>query len=297
MSHLLVPLDGAKAAETVFPMIRRLDAFGLSEITLLKTELPVAMDGYAVVCEAVLEQARSYLAEARNQLSGLKTPVRTLARLGPATSTILEVVDEKKATLVLMALDRRPRLVRFLFGSEAERLVRRCPVPVLVVPSPSAELAPTGPQEGRPLRSILVPLDGGRASRTILPHALELAQVGGARLLLVSVVPSHHPERTDFELAEEQLYAAGADCAAAGIDFSVLVESGDPVGRILAVCRDRGVDCIAMSTRGRSSLSRWIAPSATLRVLRESWLPTLTIRSDPAVRPVGLGAPHALGRQ
>jgi nucleotide-binding universal stress UspA family protein len=56
------------------------------------------------------------------------------------------------------------------------------------------------------------------------------------------------------------------------------------------------VDWIAMATRGRSSLSRWLTPSATLRVLRETGQPLLSVRAEPAARPVGLGAPTALGR-
>jgi nucleotide-binding universal stress UspA family protein len=117
----------------------------------------------------------------------------------------------------------------------------------------------------------------------------------------LSVIPrgtgrSADPAREEFECAEEQLYLAGADCAAAGVDFSVLLDHGDPVERILASCRDRHVDWIAMATRGRSSLSRWLAPSATLRVLRETAQPLLTVRAAPAVRPVGLGAPSVLGR-
>src|SRR5579859_950535 len=295
--HLLVPLEGNEFAESVLPVVRRLDALGVGEITLLRTEMPVAVDQYAVVCEAALEQAQKYLQEVRERLSGIKAPIRTLTQIGPAASTILEVARDRRATLILAAIAHRSRLVRFLFGNVTERVVQRSPVPVLAVP-PSwthllgAELAPGE----RLARSILVPLDGGRASRSILPHAIAMAGATGARILLLSVIArgsggSGDPGHEEFECAEEQLYLAGADCAAAGVEFSVLLDHGDPVERILASCRERHVDWIAMATRGRSSLSRWLAPSATLQVLRETAQPLLTVRAAPAARPVGLGAP------
>ncbi|HVR87887.1 MAG TPA: universal stress protein [Planctomycetota bacterium] len=300
--HLLVPLEGNEFAESVLPVVRRLDALGVSEITLLRTEMPVAVDQYAVACEAALEQAQKYLQEVRERLSGIQAPIRTLTQIGPAASTILEVARDRRATLILAAIAHRSRLVRFLFGNVTERLVERSRIPVLAVP-PSwvHELGADAAPGERLARNILVPLDGGHASRSILPHAVAMAVATGARILLFSVISpesrhSSDPTREEFECAEEQLYAAGADCAAAGVEFSVLMDHGEPVERILAACRDRRVDWVAMATRGRSSLSRWLAPSATLRVLRQTGLPLLTVRAELAARRVGLGAPPALGR-
>jgi len=302
LNHLLVPLEGDGFAESVLPVIRRLDVLGVEEITLLRTEMPVAIDQYAVVSDAALDQAEKYLQEVRQKLAGVKASIRTLAEIGPAASTILEVAREQKASLILAAIAQRSRLVRFLFGNVTERLVQRSPIPVLAVPSAWARDLGADPAPGERLaRSILVPLDGGRASRSILPHAITVASATGARILLLSVLSPRggntaDSDREEFEGSEEQLYAAGADCAAAGVDFSVIVDHGDPSERILGVCRERRVDWIAMATRGRSSLSRWLTPSATLRVLRQTGQPLLTVRAEPSARPVGLGAPAALGR-
>ena len=239
------------------------------------------------------EPAREGANEVRLRLSGLGATVHTLAQIGPAAATILEVSQDLSVSLILMSMPRRPRLVRFLFGNVTERVVQRSRIPVLAVPP--AGVPESDPERDGDLRSILVPLDGGQGSRSILPLALEAARASGARLLLLRVLPADRG-CDEFEGAEEQLYSAGAECAEAGVDFSVLMEYGDPAEQILSVCRDRRVDWIAMATRGRSSLSRWLTPSATLRVLRQTGRPLLTIREVPAARPVGLGAPPALGR-
>lgn len=294
LKHLLVPLDGRDSAEAVLPMLRRLDAMGASEVTLLRTEMPVVMDEYAAVSEAALGQARLELNELRLRVSDLAATVHTVAQIGPAASTVMEVAEEIGATMILASTPRRARLVRFLFGNVAERLVQRSRIPVLSVPPPGD--LEQDPDRGGALRSILVPLDGGQGSRSVLPFALEAARSSGARILLLSVLSGTRADSDEFEGAEERLYSAGAECAAAGVDFSVLMEYGDPAEQILSVCRDRRVDWIAMATRGRSSLSRWLTPSATLRVLRRTGRPLLTIRAVPSASPAGLGAPSSLGR-
>ncbi|MBV8878958.1 MAG: universal stress protein, partial [Planctomycetaceae bacterium] len=174
LKHLLVPLEGNESAESVLPYVRCLDAHGVSEITLLRTELPVALDEYAAVSEAALDHARNYLSTIKRRLSDVKARVRTLAQIGPAASTILDVARSREATLILAAATQRPRLVRFLFGNVTERLVQRSRVPVMAVPSQWTESAPVP-------RQLLLPLDGGRASRDILPPILEFAQATGAR--------------------------------------------------------------------------------------------------------------------
>lgn len=301
LKHLLVPLDGNASTEALLPAVRRFDGLGVSEITLLRSEMPVAIDEYAVVSEAAAERARTWLAGIRLRLSDLRATVHARAEIGPAASTTLECAGRIGADLILTCAARRSRLARFMFGTATEDLVQRSTVPLLTLPSP--------PFAMDALRTILVPLDGSRASRDILTPALDLARATGARLLLLCVLTpcgggrgafrrgeDGDPAREEFECAEEQLYAAGVECASAGAGFSVLVEYGDPGERIPAVCRDRGVDAVAMATRGRSSLARWLAPSTTLKVLRQAGLPLLTVRSVSAARPVGLGAPAALGR-
>ena len=72
--------------------------------------------------------------------------------------------------------------------------------------------------------------------------------------------------------------------------------SRGPAARILAVCREREVDGIAMATRGRAGVARWITPSATMKVLRECNVPLLSIRAESRARSAGFGALSAAGR-
>jgi len=297
LEHILVPLDGTSESEEALPYVRRLVGLGASRITLLRAELPVAMDEYAMVTEAARDQAREYLQGVKARLSDLPVRIGILPLIGPPATAALEAADLKQISLIVIAEAPRPRLARLLLGSVSERIVQRSPVPVLVVPPHwTYDLEPPMPPELRPIRTVLVPLNGTSASRLILPYALEIARQAKSRLLLVSVLPSpgarsglrqgagDEPSSDEREGAEEQLYAAGSQCAERGVDFTVILEHGDPAERILSVCRERSADWIAMATRGRSGFSRWLTPSATHRVLRESSLPVLTTRAESPVR-------------
>jgi nucleotide-binding universal stress UspA family protein len=132
--HLLVPLAGTPESESVLSQLPRLAKRG-STVTLLRTELPAALEQYTDLSDAALEHARRYLEELKGRLSGLKVPIRTLARIGAPAETILGVAREIGATLILLSSGRPSAVARFLFGSVPATVVKHSPVPVLVIPA------------------------------------------------------------------------------------------------------------------------------------------------------------------
>ena len=131
--HLLVPLAGTPESETVLQHLARLARRG-STVTLLRAEMPATLEQYTDLSDAALEHARRYLESVRGRLSALDVRVRTVARIGTPAETILDVAREIGATLILLSTGRRAPLARFLFGSVPGAVVKRSPVPVLVLP-------------------------------------------------------------------------------------------------------------------------------------------------------------------
>jgi nucleotide-binding universal stress UspA family protein len=133
--HVLVPLAGLPEFEAVLPHLRRLIRRGVTEITLVHTELPASIEGFELLRDASLAQARSFLARVKRRLSKLKVRVNAVAAIGAPAETILDLARDRKVTQILLSSTRRSGIARFLFGSVSEQVVRRSPVPVVVVPS------------------------------------------------------------------------------------------------------------------------------------------------------------------
>jgi len=193
--------------------------------------------------------------------------------------------------MIALATHGRTGLSRLILGSVAERVLRLSPVPVLVLrPFSSYEIAKTGRPEDEPLRKILVPVDGSELQRAVVPHASALAQVFGARIVLLHVrAPVMDQDRTaaeDEEIgkARHALRETAIEFSAAGVACLTLLEEGEAASRILGIARDHDVDLIAMATHDRRGIARWVSRSTTERVLQGARVPLLVVSAEGASR-------------
>jgi nucleotide-binding universal stress UspA family protein len=137
----------------------------------------------------------------------------------------------------------------------------------------------------------LVPLDGSRLAEGILPFLLQIAGPLAPEVALVYVVRPLGPpiveENSRFtvydpaaKLAEARDYLApiAAELQRKGFQVTSNVRKGEPVEEIVAAAREVGADIIAMTTHGRSGLSRVLFGSVAEAVLRQAELPVLMMR-------------------
>jgi nucleotide-binding universal stress UspA family protein len=142
---------------------------------------------------------------------------------------------------------------------------------------------------------ILVPLDGSKRAEAILPHATDLAQCYGAKVILLQVVepepliigpdmvyPIINQEMVEdrTQRAKEYLAARQAEFAARGIETSTHVGHGPIVEEIIKRAEREDVDLIAMASHGRTGLSRVFYGSVAAGVLNRIDRPLLLIRSS-----------------
>lgn len=127
----------------------------------------------------------------------------------------------------------------------------------------------------RMYQKILVPLDGSKVAEAILPCVVWLARSFGARVTLLTVAPS----RRESLAIEPTRYLEGVAryLAVRRIEAAPAVVYGDAPQEILSQGRERGCDLIAMSTRGRSGLSRGLLGSVTDAVVRSSDIPVVVV--------------------
>ena len=106
----------------------------------------------------------------------------------------------------------------------------------------------------------------------------------------LDVVVDQHPIYREQEMgslraeAEHSLARAKKRLTDAGLSVRVEVLFGQPAERIAEYAMKKKVDLIAMSTHGRSGLSRWVFGSVTEKVLRAVVVPILLIRPPGADR-------------
>jgi nucleotide-binding universal stress UspA family protein len=286
IERIVVPLDGSLTAEAILPQVRRMLYRNDSEVILVRAVNPPMVENAIVLAEADLAAAREYILGQMERLEKAGVRAKYVVRIGSPVGVILDVVEEHRATLIALATHGATGLKRLLFGSVAEGLIRKSPVPVLLVrPFWSYEIAPPVRPEHAPVRTVLLPLDGSDLSLEALPGVIELADLFEARVMLLRVVEEKPGSTEDRAEAEKQLQAVARVIEKKGVETVSLIERGDPVEQILKVVRLHGIDLLAMTTHGRSGISRAVAGSVTEQALRQATVPVLVTRNAGRVKP------------
>ncbi len=132
-------------------------------------------------------------------------------------------------------------------------------------------------------KRILVPLDQSLTAEAVIPLVADAARGGGAivRLLHVSPVPSQLVAKdgrvvayADQEMArleaEGRDYLHTAEARLDGVPVESLVRFGEPAEEILREAEAFGADLIAVTTAGRSGISRVALGSVAEAVFRKA---------------------------
>jgi nucleotide-binding universal stress UspA family protein len=143
-THLLVPLDGSRLAETALPATLALAAKFDSTITLLRVVRPpdisTSTSGTAMTEVLTMlrtyshEEAESYLHSHQRALRQQGYKVHRHVVFGDAVADIiLEVTEERDIDAIVMSTHGRSGLSRWVFGSVADKVLRQAKVPVLLI--------------------------------------------------------------------------------------------------------------------------------------------------------------------
>lgn len=307
---LLVPLDGSRLAERALPLATALARASGARLVLVRAvwvdTLP-GTDPTAAQVRAVAE-AEGYLQGVARRLAEEAVVAEVAVPYERPVEGILTEIALRQADLVVLSTHGRSGLGRVVYGSVAEAVLARSPVPVLLVRAgvPDGPLL-VGERPGR----VLVPLDGSALAEEALPHAVGLARLLNGSLVLLRVVvptpvvapplapggeillgaPVLDADLVEQERAEAEDYLR--DVAARLREQGVTVQTIASVGPVATVVLEtsRAVDAslIVLATHGRTGLERLLFGSVAAEVLRRAELPLLL------VRPTGLRLAGAEG--
>ena len=160
---------------------------------------------------------------------------------------------------------------------------------------------------GKAMLKILVPIDGSRSLRFVMPHVIrEFMKNRALKIHLLNVQPpfSWHiarfvgkKSRDDFhrDQAEKALRPAMQVLDSAGVPYSLHLEVGDKAKLITDTARSLQCDHIVMSTARKNSLTRMLEDSTTNKVLELTSIPVEVIAGDAVSRFERYGLPAGIG--
>ncbi len=141
---MLVPLDTSGFAECVLDHVTEIATFrAIPDVVLLSVVEPVTSQtmaymgsaGVKAAEERATKAAAQYLDGIKNRLALSKSKITTVVLTGAAAEVILDYVEKNGVDLLVLSSHGKSGLSRWLLGGTVDKLLRRSPVPVFLVPA------------------------------------------------------------------------------------------------------------------------------------------------------------------
>lgn len=308
--NILVPVDGSPFGETALPLAlslaRRAGAIlhlvhVMPPIGTIYSEAPLYIDSSLEreLFEHQRERNQAYLDRLARKLGALAPVVVKPALLaGDIPLLVRNHAAEIGADVVVMTTHARGPLGRFWLGSVADDLVRKLPMPLLLV-RPGETVTSFEPEPI--LRHILIPLDGEPLAEQILERAIELGALMKADFTLLRVIKPVLPTPYTVEGVSMGQMAQALIEETNRIQTQIASEAKEYLENVATGLRERGLkvetrveveekpalailhhaaetELIALCTHGRQGLSRLFLGSVADKVIRGGHLPVLVFR-------------------
>ena len=188
-----------------------------------------------------------------------------------------------------MSTHGRSGLSRWMVGSVTGKVLHASRNPLLIVRAQGGQAAPEAS-----LKTMIIPLDGSSLATEILSFLVPLIKALGLGVVLARAVrPVIGPttgdplEMTDFDVgdrpdatAAEYLQEVVGWFAGQGVEVATTrILHEHPASAVVGLARETPDSLVAMSTHGRSGVSRSVLGSVTDRVVQQSGDPVLVIRA------------------
>lgn len=279
---VVVAVDGSKygrwAAQWVgrIPFVKRPDVRAVHVVDLAALQAPFVvqptMIGYEPFFQAEARRlearAKRVKAETAALFASFKLPAKVAMEKGQVSPMILKHAGGRES-LVVLGNRGLGNFDRFFLGSVSAQVMLHAPCSVLVVKQPP-----------RPVRRILLAMDGSRASDRAMQFLLRQwrpAKKRGIEVTVLYVLPSF--AYSEVAVAGIKLVHRYADrLAAAGYGVKEAYRPGDPAGEIIAAAKSRRADLVVAGAKGLSAVGRFLLGSVSTKLVRHCPCSIMVVR-------------------
>ena len=292
---IIVPLDGSELAQLALPVASALARAGPSRLVLVRatSSLDPAVPSHAESHLLAIAQeqnernvARGALSQVRSRLTHAGLDSETVVVGGPPAQVILDAAVIQGADLIVMTTHGESGFQRWMYGSVAEDVLRRAPMPVLLVPRTATAAWPASQPP-----SVLILLDGSPLAERVLAPAGAVAAALGARVRLLRILEpppvstyAHMPQLAVTLRAQERdlgrQYLDGLrgrlPDGLASVETQAALGHG-PASAIHQIAVAEQFDLIALASHGRGGLSRMLLGSVAAELVQRATIPLLIV--------------------
>jgi nucleotide-binding universal stress UspA family protein len=211
---------------------------------------------------AAAETAQDTCAEASR---GLGVSTDTAAVEGDPAAALLDLVEDRPGSLLVVGSKGMTDSARFLLGSVPNKISNHAVGDVLIVRT-GADATSTVPKR------ILVGTDGSKTALRAVDRAVEIAAALGAELTVLSAGSERE--------SEAAVATAGERAEAAGVSWRGETRQDDPATAIDEVAR--GHDLTVVGNRGMTGAGRFLLGSVPNKVSHHLTSDLLIVKTDRA---------------
>ncbi len=277
-NKILVAVDGSAASWHALQESLKLTD---SVITAVAVVPPYGGDLRLVGVRNIRQQIRRPLEEAVRaaqelaEKAGVK--LKTFLAEGEPYEEIVDLADEQGCDLIVLGLKGKEVIERLLSrGSTVARVIGYGQPDVLAVPEDAAIS----------WSKLLVPLDGSKYSKFATARAMELGQIYGSELTVMTATdlpPATYgvaPGMAEDLIVKLKGFLAKvtAHAQTLGLSAAAVVKDGEAAEAITELAKERQCSLIIMGSHGRSGLRRLLLGSVTEKVLATSPCPVLVVK-------------------
>ena len=297
-THILCPTDLSESSVRPLTYAAALTRWYKAQLTVLHvvpTFEPMLVrsasldDAVQMISPVSREEVLAELRRVVDTAGAGSSDATLAAEAGDPSRTIVDQAVAIPADLVVMGTHGRSGFERFMIGSVAEKVLRKAPCPVLMVPPHVTAMLPA--EVG--FKNILCPMDFSPSALQALGFALDLARQADGSVTVVHAiewlaeeeprahshfnVPEYRQHLTDDARQRMQALAAGEPRTWSAIQDLVVL--GRAHREILRIAADTAADLIVMGAQGRGGLGLALFGSTTQQVVRAATCPVLTVRA------------------